>query len=278
MAKGLITYQTLSDIADAIRTKLGTQDTYKPSEMAEAILSISGGGVEIVPFSSGTDEQIVAMINAAHAGTIDLQQDGGWAVGDTRTISISAFTAGGSVSISQQNIDIVISQFGDYNSCGCVMQFDFKDALSSGIRINSTNTNVGGYGSSEMKTTTLPALVNALPSWLKDALIEFNVLASAGNGSSTIETVNGNKLALRSESEITGAHSYSVDGEGTQINYYKTASNRIKKLGHSGSAGYWWERSPRNGNTSQFVMVFTDGNQTIQNAASSAGVAPFGCL
>ena len=35
----------LTDIADSIRTKLGVQTTYKPSEMAEAIESISGGGI-----------------------------------------------------------------------------------------------------------------------------------------------------------------------------------------------------------------------------------------
>ncbi len=31
------------DIANAIRTKLGVEDTYKPHEMAEAVLSIDGG-------------------------------------------------------------------------------------------------------------------------------------------------------------------------------------------------------------------------------------------
>lgn len=44
MSKVMITEQYLTDIADAIREKLETQDEYKPSEMAEAILSISGGG------------------------------------------------------------------------------------------------------------------------------------------------------------------------------------------------------------------------------------------
>ena len=36
--------QHYSDIADAIRTKLGTAETFQPAEMASAILSISGGG------------------------------------------------------------------------------------------------------------------------------------------------------------------------------------------------------------------------------------------
>ena len=44
MSKALITEQYLTDIADAIRGKLGVQTQYKPSEMADAIESISGGG------------------------------------------------------------------------------------------------------------------------------------------------------------------------------------------------------------------------------------------
>lgn len=41
MAKGLVTDTYLSNIADAIRTKNGTETQYKPSEMASAISSIS---------------------------------------------------------------------------------------------------------------------------------------------------------------------------------------------------------------------------------------------
>ena len=45
MANVLVNDLYLSDIADAIREKLDTEDTYKPSEMANAIESISGGGI-----------------------------------------------------------------------------------------------------------------------------------------------------------------------------------------------------------------------------------------
>lgn len=42
MAKGIITTQYLTDIADAIRAKLDASDTYTPAQMAGAIESISG--------------------------------------------------------------------------------------------------------------------------------------------------------------------------------------------------------------------------------------------
>lgn len=44
MANVFIEETSLQDIADAIREKTGTQDTYTPAEMAEAIEAISGGG------------------------------------------------------------------------------------------------------------------------------------------------------------------------------------------------------------------------------------------
>lgn len=44
MANVLVNDLYLGDIADAIRSKLGVQTTYKPSEMANAIGNISGGG------------------------------------------------------------------------------------------------------------------------------------------------------------------------------------------------------------------------------------------
>lgn len=45
MVYGIVKTEELSDIADAIRAKLGVQTTYKPSQMADAIESISGGGI-----------------------------------------------------------------------------------------------------------------------------------------------------------------------------------------------------------------------------------------
>ena len=44
MSKVLVNESSLTGIADAIRGKNGSTDTYKPSEMAAAITAISGGG------------------------------------------------------------------------------------------------------------------------------------------------------------------------------------------------------------------------------------------
>ena len=234
-------------------------------------------GVTMASWTWGTDEQIAAMLDAAQAGTIDLQRDAGWMVGEIRTIPIAAFTGGNSVAHAAQNIEIAISSFDDYNECGCVMQFDFVNALAEFQRMNATNTTAGGYGATEMYTDTLPALVEALPGWLKSRLKVFDVLASKGGSElSTIETVGNNKLALRSAVEVFGAGGNGQAGEGAQLDYYKTTANRIKTKGILGSANGWWERSASS--STNFCSVYSTGSTSFNTASTAYGVAPFGCI
>ena len=233
-------------------------------------------GVKIVSFTWGSDEDVGAMIDAAQAGTIDLQTDGGWRVGQMRVIDLAAWTGGNSVAHAAEKNTIAISSFDEYMSCGNVMQFDFLDCPSGNQRMNATNTTVGGYGATEMYTTTLPAMVDALPSWLKTRLKTFGVLTSVGNGSSTIETVPNNKLALRSEIEIFNSTGYSKPGEGAQIPLYKTTAYRTKLTGLSGSTVSWWERSPNS--SAYFAYVGYTGNASSNTASTAYGVAPFGCI
>lgn len=237
-------------------------------------------GVQMVSFSDGTDEQIAAILDAAAAGTIDLQTDAGWRVGDKRKISLSAFTGGGNVTCPAQDVYIAISSFEEYMGCGNVLQFDFVDCTSAQFRMNSSNTTTGGYAESEMKSTTLPALVEALPAWLKSRLKTFSVLAGNGGASAasqTVETVTGNKLALRSEVEVFGRNPNSPAGEGEQVEYYKTPdAGRIKTTGVAGSAVYWWERSAYS--SGGFCSVHPYGSAKTTGASSANGLAPFGCI
>lgn len=259
----------LSKILIARKTRKYTD--LDATEIAMAKKLGGGGSVDIVPFSTGTDEQVLAMIQASHGGYLDLQVDGGWAVGDVRTITVNAFTANdghGDVAYAQQNIDIVITSFDDYNNCGCVLQFDFKDALAETAYIDYS---VVVYENTKMYNNTLPALANALPSWISSNLITFDVECNKATSTSQGYTVSNNKLALRSVREITGDVYYAG---GTQLNYYKTDANKIKKVGHNGSAGIWHTRSRSSGS---FVGIAGSGGSTTYSRVKG-GVAPFGCL
>lgn len=233
----------------------------------------------VVSFETGTDEQIAAILDAASQGGFDLQQDAGWRVGDRRLIHIDAWTGGNGEAHVAEDLHIVITSFDEYMGCGNVMQFDFSNCCRNAARMNATNTTSGGYGATEMYTATLPALVEALPSWLRTRLKTFSVLASAAYpNAGTIETLTGNKLALRSSVEIFGASEGSLSGEGTQLAYYTTRANRRKCLMPESASGYvgWNTRSPRG--ELGFFEVTPEGYLEWNNASQPLYLAPFGCL
>lgn len=129
MANVLVERSYLEDIADSIRAKLGVADTYKPSEMSDAIDSISGGGIT----PTGT-------ININSNGTHDVTQYASAAVAVPN--SYSASDEGKVV-----NNGGLVSQTSD-----TVTQNGTVDTTL----INSLTVNVSGGGSSTATGTYTP--------------------------------------------------------------------------------------------------------------------------
>lgn len=108
-----------------------------------------------------------------------------------------------------------------------------------------------------------------------------NTVSDGGGYEDTIE-----KFFLLSRSEVYGGNEV-TGGEGAAYPYYSdysdlgsagtgNDSNRIKY--RSGSAQYWWLRSPNAGNASRVRLVCTTGDISINSAGSSYGVAPACCI
>ena len=139
-------------------------------------------------------------------------------------------------------------------------------------RMNASNTNSGGFTGSEMYSWLQNTLLPTLPSDLQAVLKSVNKKTSAGSQSSTINT-NSMKLFLFSEIEIFGSTTYSKAGEGSQYSYFATAANRIKYLSNgSGSASWWWERSPYGSGSNSFCVVSSSGGADGYSAHSAYGV------
>ena len=150
------------------------------------------------------------------------------------------------------------------------LTFGLKDCLNTTYRMNSSNTNAGGWGSCALRATLRGDIWNQLPSDLRGVIKEVTKKASAGNLSSIISSYT-DTLFLFAENEIFGNTQYSVNGEGTQYARFTTSNTRIKRL--NGSATNWWLRSPYSGADISFCRVLSGGKAGSYAASSSLGVA-----
>lgn len=168
-------------------------------------------------------------------------------------------------------IDIIGKNHDDYadGSGKAPLTFQMHDCYDD-KKMNSSNTNSGGWTNCAMRTTHLPAILALMPVEVQAGIQEVHKLTSAGDRSSSIQTTN-DKLFLLSEIEIFGSTNYSFAGEGTQYDYYKAGNSKVKNL--NGSARAWWERSPLSSNTTRFCYVNDNNGGNALSASTSLGVA-----
>jgi hypothetical protein len=129
-----------------------------------------------------------------------------------------------------------------------------------------------------MRTDLNNKYYNALSATFRSCLKQFNVITAQTHNGSTNQT-RQDYISLFAEKEVFGTTTYSNKTEAaalSQIEYYKTTSNRIKQI--NGSNYYWWERSPRSGSAYTFCRVDSNGGANYANASTAHGVAPFGCI
>lgn len=240
--------------------------------------------VKTVAFNdSATDQEIIDMLDAHEQGIINITDY--WTVNDTRTASISSIAATGvGESHAAQQVHVVLSHRGGQtleDGSACTFQWDFVEALVEAGYMNSSNTNSGGYDGSARAPWNDTPMYNALPAWLKKMTKPFKVTSGVGGGASSGLQTTVHKLALRAEKEVFGTMSYSFSDEAnalTQVDYYKTADNRKKKRGISGSVNLWWLRSSSSGYSNRFCDVGSGGSADRSYAGYTYGLAPFGCF
>ena len=185
-----------------------------------------------------------------------------WVVGNSKTMTING---------ASYQVDIIGKNHDTYTAGGTApLTFQLHDCYGTTYPMNSSNTNSGGWTSSVMRTTTMPALLALMPSEVQAGIKQVNKLTSAGSQSSTINTT-ADKLFLLSEIEIFGTVTYSKSGEGSQYAYYSAGNSKVKNL--NGSAGYWWERSPYGSTSAAFCLVTSSGSADSSSASNSYGVA-----
>ena len=124
MSRVTVNETYLSDIADAIRSKNGTENTYTPAEMADAIEAISGGGItptgtkQISITSNGTTTEDVTNYASAEI-TVTVPTGGG------STLGTKSITANGTYNASSDSLDgyssVTVNVQGGGGSDQCVL-------------------------------------------------------------------------------------------------------------------------------------------------------------
>lgn len=130
----------------------------------------------------------------------------------------------------------------DFSQTACGFVVEFADIVEK-RQMNSTNTNVGGWKDSAMRTYANGEFFDKLPSDLQNAIIETKVIS--GHVSSESENLTTNDkiyLLAAKEINITNASDSAKDLTRVLDHYVnKVNSDRIKKYNNSNSI--WWLRN-----------------------------------
>ena len=173
-----------------------------------------------------------------------------------------------------------------FSQTACGFVIEFSDVITTHV-MNSTNTNVGGWPASSMRTYVNADIYNALPVGLRKYIIDTTVVSGHGSTSGETNFTSTDRLYLFSTKEIWGkagtSNTISYDSaeiETRQLDYYtyknvttSSYSGAIKK-NLSGTATYWWLRSADSHSSNTFFTVYNTGACPSTNANYMLGVSP----
>ena len=237
-----------------------------------------------------TPEQIQAVAQSGQAANY-------WSVGDKMGIALSgtvgalslsgtyyAFILGFNHNSGVEGGNSIHFQFGK-TSAGVDIAFVDSNygssGSSAGFRMNTSNSNSGGWNGSYMRKTICPAFLAAMPTAWQNviaACTKYSDNTGGGSDTASYVTTTSDKIWLLSEFEVQGTRSYANSAEQNyqkQYDYYKNGNSKVKyKHNATTSACHWWLRSVDASGSSSFCRVSTGGSAVNTNAHRSTGFAP----
>ena len=207
-------------------------------------------------------------------------------VGDTKTVDMGTFETH-TLRIANTSTPAECSTTG-FSQTACGFVLEFADIITT-HNMNSTGTNVGGWPASSMRTYVNSYIYNALPTALKDAIIDTSVVSGHGSTSGETNFVTTDKLYLLSTHEVWE----DVDGNTSSgPDYYDTAYNNTRQLDYyagqnvttssysgaikqnNGSNAIWSLRSASSTTIDRFFTVTSTGTWSYNYASYTYGVSP----
>ena len=185
-----------------------------------------------------------------------------YSVGDTKKVDLGEL---GIQTLRISNMSECTTETSE-TACGFVVEFT---GIITQQKFNSTQSNIGGWKNSELRTYVNETIYNALPKDLASVITETKVISGHGatSGETNFETTD--KIYLLSTKEIYGETTYDTLAEETrQLDYYKkegvTNSNYSKTIkSYNSTNSEWWLRSARSNYGSAFNAIDAKGYNNL---------------
>lgn len=144
------------------------------------------------------------------------------------------------------------------------------------------SSNINKYENSDIHSYLNNTFLKLFDSNIQGAIkqVKLPYRKNGGSGGTTQQGANGLpcKIFLLSAPEVHYEHTYIDSGEGAALSYFASCvtngadSKRVAYL--SGSAAFWWLRSPYTSNSYYVWGVYSDGYCSYYSASNSYGVRP----
>ena len=268
----------------------GSGTKYNSSYVDKTYARIDGGtsnpgyftDINNQPSTFSTDDW-TTIISSVKAGNTR-----GYKVGETKEVSLGTTYGTHTLRIANTSTPSDCSTEG-FSQTACGFVLEFTDSVTNSVmNSGSTDTNVGGWNSSLVRTLVNGKIYNALPSDLKKGIINTTVVSGHGEDDKSNFSAT-DKLYLLSPIEV-----WSYDNSDNaiktdtsrfltrQLDYYAsigvTTSNysgAIKKNNPSLNFDWWWLRSAYSKDSHTFFAVKPNGDWFwIGTRSDYTGISP----
>ncbi len=201
-----------------------------------------------------------------------------YAVGSTKEVDLGTYGTHTLRIANTSTLSECSTEGFSQTACGFVLEF--ADIITT-YGMNDTNTNVGGWPTTSMKTFVNNDIYNAISEEIKNAIIDTTVVSGHGYTSGEENFTSTDKLYLLAPKEIyTNFSSRDSSKDLTRtLDYYTSIgvttdnySGAIKKNGFR--ADDWWLRSAPSSGINNFYIISNDGIYGTDSAYYPNGVSP----